>query len=77
MTCLDVCCGSRMFWFDKTDSRALFLDNRTVDTVMFNGSGLLSHPTCWPISAGFPSRMIRSRWSFSILRISGGQARLP
>lgn len=25
---LDACCGSRMFWFDKKDSRALFLDKR-------------------------------------------------
>lgn len=25
---LDVCCGSRMFWFDKDDSRAIFMDNR-------------------------------------------------
>lgn len=25
---LDACCGSRMFWFDKRDSRALFVDNR-------------------------------------------------
>lgn len=25
---LDVCCGSRMFWFDKEDSRALFMDKR-------------------------------------------------
>lgn len=25
---LDVCCGSRMFWFDKADRRALFLDKR-------------------------------------------------
>lgn len=25
---LDVCCGSRMFWFDKNDRRAIFLDNR-------------------------------------------------
>lgn len=25
---LDVCCGSRMFWFDKADGRALFLDKR-------------------------------------------------
>lgn len=27
-TILDVCCGSRMFWFDRKDPRALFLDNR-------------------------------------------------
>lgn len=25
---VDVCCGSRMFWFDKADRRAMFLDNR-------------------------------------------------
>lgn len=27
---LDACCGSRMFWFDREDSRALFVDNRNV-----------------------------------------------
>lgn len=25
---LDACCGSRMFWFDKSDSRAVFADQR-------------------------------------------------
>ena len=25
---LDVCCGSKMFWFTRDDSRALFLDKR-------------------------------------------------
>ena len=25
---LDVCCGSRMMWFDKRDSRAVFVDKR-------------------------------------------------
>lgn len=25
---LDACCGPRMMWFDKADSRALFVDNR-------------------------------------------------
>lgn len=25
---LDVCCGSRMFWFDKQDERVLFVDRR-------------------------------------------------
>lgn len=25
---LDACCGSRMFWFDRDDTRALFLDKR-------------------------------------------------
>ena len=27
-TILDVCCGSRMFWFDKSDERVIFLDKR-------------------------------------------------
>ena len=26
---LDVCCGSKMFWFNKKDPRALFLDKRS------------------------------------------------
>lgn len=25
---LDACCGSRMFWFDRKDSRAVFVDKR-------------------------------------------------
>lgn len=25
-TILDVCCGSRMFWFNKRDARAVFAD---------------------------------------------------
>lgn len=25
---LDACCGSRMFWFDKDDERAVFVDRR-------------------------------------------------
>lgn len=27
-TILDACCGSRMFWFDREDSRCVFLDKR-------------------------------------------------
>ncbi|QYM80772.1 SAM-dependent methyltransferase [Horticoccus luteus] len=27
-TVLDACCGSKMFWFDKADGRALFVDKR-------------------------------------------------
>jgi len=28
MKILDVCCGSRMFWFDRENHRTIFLDNR-------------------------------------------------
>jgi len=34
---LDACCGSRMFWFDKNDTRALFTDNRTVEETLCDG----------------------------------------
>lgn len=30
---LDMCCGSRMFWFDKQDERAVFSDTEPVPTV--------------------------------------------
>lgn len=43
-TCLDVCCGSRMFWFDKEDGRALFLDNRTVETTLCDGRSFVVKP---------------------------------
>ena len=33
-TILDVCCGSRMFWFDKSDERVIFLDKRSEKHVL-------------------------------------------
>jgi hypothetical protein len=31
---LDACCGSKMFWFDKSDKRAVFSDNRIEQHVL-------------------------------------------
>lgn len=31
---LDACCGSRMFWFDRKDPRALFMDNRKEKVIL-------------------------------------------
>jgi SAM-dependent methyltransferase len=42
---LDACCGSRMFWFDKQDERALFVDKRR---------------ETWPIDIGTPGTIGRS-----------------
>ena len=33
---LDVCCGSRMFWFNKQDKRAVYIDKR-IDTWDIDG----------------------------------------
>jgi len=35
---LDACCGSRKFWFDKDDERALFVDNRQEERVVKDAS---------------------------------------
>lgn len=35
---LDACCGSRMFWFDKEDNRALFVDIRKETWVIDKGT---------------------------------------
>lgn len=37
---LDACCGSRMFWFDKTDDNTLFCDIRNEDHTLCDGRQL-------------------------------------
>lgn len=34
---LDACCGGRMFYFDKEDSRVLFQDIRDIETTLCDG----------------------------------------
>lgn len=34
---LDACCGSKMFYFDKTDDRVLFQDIRQIETILCDG----------------------------------------
>ena len=41
---LDPCCGSRMFWFDKSDSRAVFGDVRTESHILCDGRALEISP---------------------------------
>lgn len=37
VTILDACCGGKMFYFDKNDSRVLFQDIREVETSLCDG----------------------------------------
>ena len=37
---LDVCCGSRMFWFDKHNKNTIFMDNRELHEVLCDGRTL-------------------------------------
>lgn len=41
---LDVACGGRMFYFDKSDQRVLFCDNRTVETELCDGRKFIVNP---------------------------------
>ena len=41
---LDVCCGSRMFYFDKKDPRVLFQDIRKIDTIASDGRRVIVDP---------------------------------
>lgn len=41
---LDACCGSRMFWFDKSNGNAIFMDNRELDCILCDGRTLNIHP---------------------------------
>jgi len=41
---LDACCGSRMFWFDKTNKNAVFMDCRELETTLCDGRQLEIKP---------------------------------
>ena len=43
-TILDPCCGSRMFWFDKKDDRAVFTDQRSEQHTLCDGRELIIEP---------------------------------
>ena len=44
MRILDACCGSRMFWFDKNNPLATFMDNREIEDVLCDGRSLRVKP---------------------------------
>ncbi|MBT0729558.1 class I SAM-dependent methyltransferase [Rosenbergiella nectarea] len=41
---LDMCCGSRMFWFDKQDERTTFCDIREEEHILCDGRHLVISP---------------------------------
>ena len=41
---LDVCCGSRMFWFDKHNEHTVFMDNRILHDILCDGRKLDIEP---------------------------------
>lgn len=43
-TVLDVCCGSRMFWFDRHEKHTVFMDNRVLHETLCDGRKLDIEP---------------------------------
>ena len=41
---LDACCGSRMFWFDKSNKDVIFCDIREEETTLCDGRKLIVKP---------------------------------
>lgn len=41
---LDVCCGSRMFWFDKNNPETVFMDKRNFTDILCDGRTLEVKP---------------------------------
>jgi ubiquinone/menaquinone biosynthesis C-methylase UbiE len=41
---LDACCGSRMFWFDKKNENAVYMDNRQLTDILCDGRKLEVNP---------------------------------
>ncbi|WP_318356704.1 class I SAM-dependent methyltransferase [Enterobacter sp.] len=41
---LDMCCGSRMFWYDKMDPRAMYIDIREEKHTLCDGRNLVISP---------------------------------
>jgi len=41
---IDVCCGSKMFWFDRNHPDAVFMDNRELEDTLCDGRKLVIKP---------------------------------
>lgn len=41
---LDVCCGARMFWFDKENENTIYMDKRQLEDTLCDGRKLLINP---------------------------------
>ena len=41
---LDVCCGSKMFWFDRNNLNTVYMDCRDISETLCDGRKLEIHP---------------------------------
>ena len=67
MKILDACCGSKMFWFDKENENALYMDNRTLDTTLCDGRKLVVNPDIVADFKSMPFDMYTTYQRFPVL----------
>lgn len=67
---LDACCGSRMMWFDKCCSEALFMDIRREELIACDGRHIKVDPDIVGDFGLCLSTMNRSGWLYWIRRTS-------
>lgn len=67
---LDACCGSRMMWFDKCCSEALFMDIRREELIACDGRHIKVDPDIVGDFRAMPFEMNRSGWLYWIRRTS-------
>lgn len=41
---IDVCCGSKMFWFDRNNKDTIYMDNRKIEDTLCDGRKLIINP---------------------------------
>lgn len=56
-TILDMCCGSRMFWFNKRDTRAVFADIRAEEHKLCDGRRLVISPDLAASGVAYKERL--------------------
>ena len=66
---LDMCCGSRMFYFDKHDPNVLFTDIREYHDTLCDGRKLDVQPDMIADCTDLPSKMKLLIWWYSTLLI--------
>lgn len=61
---LDACCGSRMFWFDKSHKDTLFMDSRTMKPTLMSNRSVIEVK---PDMIGDFRKMVFADESFSLV----------
>lgn len=71
---LDICCGSRMFWFTNQDTRAVFADIRAEEHDLCYGHRLVISLRVIAKKRRFSDGKIRTKLQSEMVTIDGGSS---